>query len=120
MSLSRDAAPGGGRCLELGVEMPRQVGDGRVIEQLGQIDEAGEITVDVVVNLDQLERARADLEQVVVHVDSLARQRRFANRLQARFELGARFMSRRSRRLTQRLQLPEFRVELAVDVRLFQ
>ena len=48
--------------LELGFQMFRQLRDGRVIEQLGQVDESGEIAVDVLVNLDQLERAGADLE----------------------------------------------------------
>jgi len=42
--------------------MFRELGDGRMIEQLGQVDEAGEIAIDVLVDLDQLERTRADLE----------------------------------------------------------
>ncbi len=42
--------------------MPRQLRDGRMIEQLGQIDEAGEIAVDAFMNFDQFQRARADLE----------------------------------------------------------
>ena len=42
--------------------MPRELADGRVIEQLGEIDEAGILAVDVLVDLDQLQGAGADLE----------------------------------------------------------
>ena len=42
--------------------MLREFGDGRMIEQFRQIDEPGEIAVDVFVNLDQFERACAYVE----------------------------------------------------------
>jgi pimeloyl-ACP methyl ester carboxylesterase len=47
---------------DLGFQVLRELRDGRMIEQLGQIDEPGEVAVHVLVNLDQLERAGADLE----------------------------------------------------------
>jgi hypothetical protein len=36
--------------------------DGRIVEQLGEVDKPREIPVDAFVDLDQLERTRADLE----------------------------------------------------------
>src|SRR5579862_2032650 len=48
--------------LELALQVLREFGDGRMIEQLGQIDEPWEFAIDVLVNLDQLERACADVE----------------------------------------------------------
>src|ERR1700722_8418457 len=52
----------GGRGFEFALQMFRECGDGGMIEQLGQIDEPGELAVHVLVNLDELERACADFE----------------------------------------------------------
>ena len=87
--LSQSCASRARRFPHLALQVFCEVGDRRVIEQLGQIDEARIIAVDILVDLDELERARADLEQVVVDLDALARQRRLADRLQPAFQIRA-------------------------------
>src|ERR1035441_11010650 len=69
--------PGGapsGSMLELALKVLGELRDGGVIEEFGEIDEPGEIAIDVLVDFDELQGTCADLEQVVVHLDALSRQ----------------------------------------------
>jgi len=60
-----------------------------MVEQFGEVDEAGKIAIDVFVDLDELQRARADFKEIVGDIDALAGKGGFADRLQSPFELGA-------------------------------
>ena len=56
-------------------QVARELGDGREVEELREIDGARVLAVDPLVDLDQLERARADLEQIVIEVELAALER---------------------------------------------
>jgi predicted metalloprotease len=68
---------------ELALDVTGEFRQGRVVEQLREVDQSRELAIDAFVDLDQFERAGPDLEQVVVHIHALARQGIFADRLQA-------------------------------------
>src|SRR5213078_3882757 len=103
---------------ELALQVLRELGDGRKVEQLGQVHLPGVLAVDLLVDLDELQRARADLEQVVVDVHALAFERRIADGLELVLDLGARARLRLPLRRAQRRELPQVRVELPVRVAL--
>ena len=74
---------------ELALQMLRELGDGRKVEQLRQLHLSGVLAVDLLVDLDELQRARPDLEQIGVDIDPFARERRVADRLELILDLGA-------------------------------
>src|SRR5215470_1879496 len=92
---------------ELGLEVLRELGDRREVEELGEVDLAGIEPVDLLVDLDELERARADLEEVVVHIHPLALERRVADGLQLLLELAALAVRGPALRRAQRRDLGE-------------
>src|ERR1700758_538660 len=121
-SPARTSSPGAARASgsELGLEVLRELGDRREVEELSEVDLAGIEPVDLLVDLDELERARADLEEIVVHIDPLALESCVADGLQLLLELAALAMRGAPLRRAQRRELGEVCVELAVDVALLE
>src|SRR5216110_241021 len=105
---------------ELALQVPGELGDGREIEELGQVHLPRVLAVDLLVNLDELERARADLEQIVVDADALARERHVADALQLLLDPAERAGLGAARRLAQRRELRELSIELPVRVGLLE
>ena len=91
-----------------------------MIEQLGEVYEAGEVPIDVLVDLDELERACADLEQIIGDLDALSGQGGFANRLQLSLEFRTRDGVAAGAGIAQGLEFGQIRVELPVNERLLQ
>src|SRR6266702_1847230 len=100
---------------QLALQMPRELPNGREVEQLGEIHQPRVLVIDPLMNFDELERAGADLEQVVVHADALALHGRIADRLQLVFDLRERagLGGAATLRHTKRRQLLELSVEFA-------
>src|SRR5581483_4494148 len=69
-------------CAQLALQMPRQLGNSREVEQLRQVDQPGILVINPLMDLDQLERAGPDLEEVVIDADALTLQRGIADGLQ--------------------------------------
>src|SRR5579871_2425645 len=100
---------------ELALEVAREIGDGREVEQLRQINLARVLPVDLFVDLDELEGARADLEEIVVNVDALALERGITDRLEFLLDGGERVGLGRACGGAQPRELTALSIELPVD-----